>query len=87
MKVKLLKKIRNQYSIIYYPKGFLDYRGRPICIGMYEIRKNDYFYDYVAPSKEEALEYILEKVRRKYSKYSRKNKKENYSGIKVWYNK
>ena len=83
MKTKLLRKIRKQYSIVYYQYG-ID-----------AIWSNPYNYKYCVPNfwigtfrktKEDCIEYILDKLRDRYKKYSRKYKKPNYKGIKVWYN-
>ena len=85
MKTKLLRKIRKQYSIVYYPNGF---EPNPV------LRVPDYPLYFVSDDtkgcikiyRNECIDWILEKVREKYKKYSRKYKKPNYKGIKVWYN-
>lgn len=86
MKVKLLKKIRKQYSIVYYP-----YDKR------YEIKHPDkyLYYRYLFPNwtftitlnktKEQAISNLLKMLRLKYYKYSRKHKLSKVS-IKVWHN-
>ena len=88
MKTKLLRKIRKQYSIVYYPDGLL-------IDGEYLFHKNEFvvhktfrssWYVKGYNSKILALDAIMKEVRLKYGKYSRKYKKPNYKGIKVWYN-
>lgn len=88
MKTRLLKKIRKQYSIVYYPDGRVDSE-----IGV--INKNQYVvHNFWLPSwtinyfntLDEAKEFVLKRVRERYESYSRKYKKPNYKGIKVWYN-
>lgn len=85
MKTRLLKKIRKQYSIVYYQNGF-----DPSDV----IIVPDYPFYYVdngirgriKKSKNDCIYWILEEVREKYQKYSRKYDKNKYKGIKVWYN-
>lgn len=89
MKAKLLKKIRKQYSIVYYPDGML-------IDGKYIFHYNQYVvhkswrsvwavkgYD----TKQQAINDIIKEVRNEYRSYSRKYKKPNYKGIKVWHTK
>lgn len=89
MKAKLLKKIRKQYSIVYYPDGMS-------IEGKYLFHKNQYVvhkswrslfrvegYD----TKQQAINAIIKEVRNEYSSYSRKYKKPNYKGVKVWHTK
>lgn len=87
MKAKLLKKIRKQYSIVYYPNGFLYYgrlyhKDNFVVEYIYDIRHTRYLDSF--NSKQDALNFILKSVRDKYEKYSRKYKKPNYKGVKVW---
>lgn len=88
MKVKLLKKIRKQYSIVYYPDGFL-YNGylyhnnQFVVKYIYNIRPTWHLDSF--NSKQEAINFILNSIRNKYKKYSRKYKKPNYRGVKVWH--
>ena len=85
MKTRLLKKIRKQYSIVYYPNGFEP--SNVIRVPNYPL----YYVDNVIrgsikQSKKECIDWILERVREKYQKHSRKCDKNKYKGIKVWYN-
>lgn len=84
MKTKLLKKIRKQYSIVYYPNGqepheFLHTYQFPV----YYVSSNDRAS--FKETKQECLDWILEKVRDRYKKYSVKYDKNKYKPIKVWY--
>lgn len=87
MKTKLLKKIRKQYSIVYYPNGMVSHEQ------LYHVNKYVIYdkkgafglfnlYDY--NTKQDAISAILKRVRVIYSKYSR-SERNNYKGQKVWY--
>lgn len=86
MKTKLLRKIRKQYSIVYYPNG-----QEPSDV----YRTHEYPHYYVSngvrgtikDTKEACIEWVLDRVRQEYKQYSRRYKKPNYKGIKVWYTK
>lgn len=78
MKTKLLRKIRKQYSIVYYPRGIECF----FFGSRYFIHKGEYYVSrkgvgVYLKTKNECLDYILNRVR---EKYGRKK------GIKVWYN-
>jgi len=87
MKTKLLKKIRKQYSIVYYPDGMLvdgeylyhkeEFVVHKSCRSLWSVRGYN--------TKQSAINAILKEVRVKYAKYSRNYKKPNYKGIKVWH--
>lgn len=88
MKTKLLKKIRKQYSIVYYPDGY-EFDGRIYHKNKYIVTKcfrilPIWLYK-TFDSKNIALSAIMREVRKDYAKYSRKYKKPNYNGIKVWH--
>ena len=89
IKTKLLKKIRKQYSIVYYPDGMLIDERYLYHKGEYVVHKylRSSWYVRGYSRKEQAVQAILDEVRERYGKYSRKYKKPNYKGIKVWYNK
>lgn len=89
MKVKLLKKIRKQYSIVYYPNGLYGSDEGLIHIDKYlvETAWRSRFFSHGYYTKQQAIDRILIEVREKYKEYSVKNKKISYKGIKVWYNK
>lgn len=74
MKTKLLRKIRKQYSIYYHEKGIL-HRGEGFISIKYEVRECDMFRC-CSHDKQECLDYILNRVRRKYGKKE---------GIKIWW--
>lgn len=78
MKVKLLKKIRKQYSIVYYPNG-LKFKWYIYPSGRYVLHKKwrSVSSDRSYSTKQQALNAILYEVRRDYS---------SYKGIKVWHN-
>lgn len=82
MKVKLLKKIRNKYSIVYYPNGVI-FGDRVYNVKKYIVHKNNYqsVWDRCFLTKNEAIDYILRMVTRK---YRRLIKKDFYKGTKVW---
>lgn len=85
MKTRLLKKIRKQYSIVYYPKGLPPVK----YVRVYDYpcyRVSNYTEHSIKKYKSDCIDWILERVRNKYKKYSVKNKKTSYKGIKVWYN-
>lgn len=85
MKTKLLKKIRKQYSIVYYPNGWEPsehYRVPPYPFYFVEGKERGC----IRETKNECIDWILRKVRDEYKKYSRKYNKNKYKGIKVWYN-
>lgn len=81
MKVKLLRKIRKRYSIVYYPKGV-----EVMNLGIYD---TDIYYVFMnkctiwgsfESSKNDCIDWIMKEVRKEYGK-------EHHSkGIKVWYN-
>jgi hypothetical protein len=88
MKVKLLKKIRKRYSIIYYPNGVYldnDFYDGPITV-LYDTQ-NDYRTKISSAHKEQAygLLYgmLLKWIKKDYSKY-RKRKKNIIEEI-LWY--
>lgn len=89
MKTKLLKKIRKQYSIVYYPNGYkhdgcIFGKGKYLVYNIYWFRPTWLLPSY--ETKEKALDSLIRGVRQKYYKYSRKYNKNKYKGIKVWYN-
>lgn len=88
MKVKLLKKIRKRYSIIYYPNGVYldnDFYDGPITL-LYD-KQNDYRTKISSAHKEQAYgllyEMLLKWIEKDYSKY-RKRKKNIIEEI-LWY--
>lgn len=85
MKTKLLKKVRKQYSIVYYPNG--------IRHGDYVFHKGEYVVHKGFRSiwnirgyatKNDAIDAILKELR---IKYRHLIKKDFHKGTKVWYNK
>lgn len=90
MKTRLLRKIRKRYSIVYFPDGYscsedgIIHYKEFLVYKKWTLQVTSYMLGY--STKEEALEYIIRDVRRNYEKYSRKYKKPNYNGIKIWYN-
>lgn len=85
MKIKLLKKVRKQYSIVYYPNGIRynnvvyhkqDYVVHKRFISIWDIRGYE--------TKNEAIDAILKEVK---IKYRHLIKKDFHKGTKVWYNK
>ncbi len=83
MKTKLLRKIRKQYSIVYYPNGYKAY-DKLWYVNKYKIfYKGSYFNLGIYETKQDALNAILKHLRVKYSKYS-VNSKNNYTGRIVW---
>lgn len=88
MKTRLLKKIRKQYSIVYYPNGFYGSDEGLIHVGKYLVETSwrSRFFSYGYDTRQQAIDRILREVREKYKHYSVKNKNISYKGIKVWYN-
>lgn len=90
MKVKLLKKIRKQYSIVHYPNGFksgnyVHHINRYVIYGFFLFEPTSFQTSY--PSKEYALSVLMDNIRDRYKKYSRKYAEVHFKGVKVWYNK
>lgn len=86
MKVKLLKKIRKKYSIVYYPNGYEPHRIVSVpTYPVYYVSGNG--KGNMKDTKNLCLDWIMSIVREDYKKYSRKYDKNKYKGIKVWYNK
>lgn len=93
MKVKLLKKIRKEYSILQVNK--IDKRinnireqwyrefERTLGLPFFILEENTYYNGYKTLN--EAKEAILYTIRKQYAKYSCKGLK-NINGEKVWYN-
>lgn len=81
MKVKLLKKIRKQYSIVYFAKGYPVYGLGVYESDIYHVYDNKLkSYGSFKSSKEECIEWIINEVIINY------NNKPSYKGIKVWHN-
>lgn len=92
MKTRLLRKIRKQYDIIYYPLGVPLWDFKKDVEYFYSkkyslIDKNNAYFTCFRFTKEDCLDVILTEVRKKYSHLGSKNKKkkETNKGIKVWY--
>lgn len=80
MKVKLLKKIRKRFSILYNPEGIV-YCGEQLNAKyMIVDSKNEYWVS-IAITKEEAIENLMRRIRDIY-----KSDIVN-TNIKIWYNK
>lgn len=79
MKVKLLRKIRKRFSIYYNPDGIM-YSGVHFNNKYFVQDKNNPYMNGIYHTKQECIDWIMRKVRRKYGK----NKNGN---IKIWYNK
>ncbi len=80
MKVKLLKKVRKQYSIVYYP-----------IRKVYEVKHPHYWariYPLVTTQKtlESAMTVLKSILHRIYGQHTRKHKQSKIN-YKVWYNK
>ena len=89
MKIKLLKKIRKEYSIIHYPPGHYECRYNEYNKeGLYYLKhkggwmsmREGWFH-----TKEDALLRILEFTRNDYREYSVKYWKNNKNVKKVWW--
>lgn len=83
MKVKLLKKVRKQYSIVYFPKGSEVYGLGVYNTDIYHLKCTESFLDTFYGTREECLNRMIRDVR---SRFGNKNNK-NTNGIKIWYNK
>lgn len=84
MKTRLLKRIRRQYSIVYYPNGFkwdnmICHKGEYVLHKRWRGFLNTSGYG----SKQSALDAMLQEIRREYRK---KDKGDFYRGVKVWWN-
>lgn len=83
MKVKLLKKIRKRFEILYYPNGLIygniyDSKNETFVLTDTENEYNIFFDQ----NKNSLLETILLICKRNYYSYSRRYK---LKGTKVWY--
>lgn len=85
MKVKLLKKVRKQYQIVYREKPYVIQYAYSKLIGNFRIKGKSYV---VFKTKQEALDYIINHLRGKYNKLGNHNRKEKLKEqeTKVWYN-
>lgn len=78
MKVKLLKKVRKRYSVLYFPKGMHVFGLGVYEIDLYHVSSYGDSRGRFFNTKNECLDWIMKDVRRQYGK-----KKYN-KGIKVW---
>lgn len=82
MKVKLLKKIKKEYSVKYFPAGTPIYGLGVYEVDMYQVitpsTPTGFFYE----TRNQCLEFILNRVREDYSHKFKKNRVSK--GIKVW---
>lgn len=85
MKTRLLRKIRKQYSIVYYPNG-IKYSGSIFHKQDYVVHKGFRSIWHVRgyATKNGAIDAILKEVR---IKYRHLIKKDFHKGTKVWYEK
>lgn len=86
MKTKLLRKIRKEFEIYYNPKGILIYDEGVAEHSKYKFRvsTNSLFDTWYFKTKNECLDYIMWRVKRKYGHLKNKKLKQD---TKVWYNK
>ena len=97
MKVKLLKKVRKRFEVLYYPKGIerckIDSNEIIHLEEKFLIVNNSMIYDYslhkIHKTKNEALEEILRVTKRQYEGYSRKYNQQQLKNktVKVWHEK
>ncbi len=89
MKVKLLKKIRKEFSVIHYPPGTYVYKYNEYNDeDLYYLKNKDGWIsmrEELFRTKEDALKQILIYTYMDYGKYSVKNKKKNKKIKKVWW--
>lgn len=78
MKVKLLKKVRKQYSIVYYP-------SRKVYEVVFRYKNKDHVPHYWS-NYNDAYNWLLSILNCLYYKYTRKHKQSKIN-YKVWYNK
>ena len=85
MKVKLLKKVRKRFEILYYPEGVPN--GSDKFITKFSLKDKTHTHDSLCHTKEQALNIILERLQYKYKEYSRKYKQQQLKNkpVKVWY--
>ncbi len=91
MKVKLLRKVRKEFSIMYFPNGYGWYSDKSIMIlfdkqgeviqhiNVTEAHNKNYAYDYLHGV-------LIEKILKKYKKYGTRRLKKNGDITKMWYN-
>ena len=87
MKVKLLKKVRKRFEILYYPEGVQN--GSDKFITKFSLKDKNHTHDSLCHTKEQALNIILERLQYKYKEYSRKYKQQQLKNkpVKIWYGK
>lgn len=84
MKTRLLRKIRKQYKIVYYPNGFnsngrVYHKGMYVLYGVYMLDPTSFTSGFT--SKNQAIDRMIKDIK---LNYGDKVKNTKYKGIKVW---